>query len=107
MVFGTCPISPESDNSMDVVKNWDLFFQNGNDKFEEVFSNMENSLSLLITKCLQKDPKRRPSARNIMQSAYFDSLSGTCEILNVFFQILKLFWDFFFNFEALFGIFFN
>lgn len=73
MVFGTCPISYDGDSAAEVLDSWEQFYLTG---LESIAAVGDCSLHALIVDCLQREGDLRPTARGIIQSAYFDSFSG-------------------------------
>lgn len=72
MVFGTCPISYDGDSAAEVLDSWEQFYLTG---LESIAAVGDCSLHALIVDCLQREGDLRPTARGIIQSAYFDSFS--------------------------------
>ena len=74
MVFGVSPICPEGSSPVETLKKWDDFYLNDLDaRMAEI---EHRNLRTLIKTALSKDPTQRPTAKNLLQSSYFDSLSG-------------------------------
>jgi len=73
MVFGVSPICPEGSSPVETLKKWDDFYLNDLDaRMAEI---EHRNLRTLIKTALSRDPTQRPTAKNLLQSSYFDSLS--------------------------------